>query len=184
MAGRTPREAVDNFLNPLQQALSCVTRSILVVSGGYYPSAEPHAATIGDGGPVRLTGRNPVFLVVRHHYRAIEAPGPRGPWKVSTAGYLYSLKDSEDHDIISYHWHPTGGSGVTYPHLHLGAGARVGHNELANAHIPTGRIALEDVLRLAIRDLGVTPLRNDWAEVLDSTQAAYEEWRTWPGAGP
>ena len=185
MAGKTPRQAVENFLGPLQQARSCVTRSVLVASpGGYDHIAGLHAVTFGDGGPARLQGNTNLWLVVRQHYRIVEAPGPGGPWKVSTAGYLYSLRDSEDRDVISYHWHPTGRSDVTFPHLHLGAGARVGHSYLANAHLPVGRIALEDMLRLAIKDLDVTPLRADWAEVLDSTQAAYEEWRTWAGSGP
>jgi hypothetical protein len=178
MAGRTPREAVNNFLGHLQLALPCVTPSVLVVSGGYYPRAEPHAATIGEGNPVRLTGSARISLVVKHDYRVVEDSGSHGPWKVSTSGYLYSLKDHDSHDILSYHWHPTERSIVTYPHLHLGAGANVGRPELAIAHLPTRRIALEDVLRLAIREFGVRPRRSDWAEVLDSAQAAYEDWQT------
>ena len=185
MAGRTPRETVENFLAPLQQARSCVTRSVLEATpGGYDHIGGLHAVTFGDGGPVRLQGSVGLWLVVRHHYRIVEAPGPRGPWKVSTVGYLYSLRDAEDRDIISYHWHPAGRSDVTFPHRHLGAGARVGHRHLANAHLPTGRIALEDVLRLAITAFSVRPLRSDWAEVLDGTQATYEEWRTWADSGP
>ncbi len=53
MAGRTPREAVEAFLTPLQQALSCVTNEVLLVSGGYYPSTIPHALTISNS-PARL----------------------------------------------------------------------------------------------------------------------------------
>jgi hypothetical protein len=177
MAGNTQREAVGNFLTPLQQALSCVTNSVLLVSGGYYVREEPHIATIGDGGPVELPGDSHVSLVVRHHYRIVEDPGPRGPWKVNTVGYLYSLKDSVDKDIVSYHWHPY--IEPTSPHLHMGAGARIGRPEIVNAHLPTGRIALENVLRLAINEFHARPMRADWAEVLDRTQTAYEEWRTW-----
>jgi hypothetical protein len=43
----------------------------------------------------------------------------------------------------------------------------MGRPELINAHFPTGRIALEDVLRLAITEFGVRPPRSDWAEVYD-----------------
>jgi hypothetical protein len=82
--------------------------------------------------------------------------------------------------VFSYQWHPGGRSPVTWPHLHLGAGAEVGRTELASAHLPTGRVSIEEVLRLAITELGVEPLRDDWREVLERTQAAYETWRTWP----
>lgn len=183
MAGRTPKEAVDNFVGPLQLAISCVTPSVVVVSGGNYVSSTPHVATIGDGGPISLQGDSLISLVIRQHYRIVEDSVPRGPWKVSTAGYLYSLKEtSTDREILAYHWHPA--VGVTFPHLHLEAGALVGREELAEAHLPTNRVALEDVLRLAISSFGVRPLRNDWANILDSTQAAFEEWRTWAGSGP
>ena len=51
-------------------------------------------------------------------------------------------------------------------------------------HIPTGRTALEDMLRLMIRDFGVEPQRSDWSAVLDETLARYATWRTWAGSGP
>lgn len=52
--------------------------------------------------------------------------------------------------------------------------------ELARAHLPTGRVSIEEVLRMAITKLGVEPLREDGKEFLDRTQQAYEAWRTWP----
>jgi hypothetical protein len=48
---------------------------------------------------------------------------------------------------------------------------------------PTGHVALEQVLRLAVAELGVKPLRTDWSEVLGGTQTAFEEWRSWPASG-
>jgi hypothetical protein len=33
---------------------------------------------------------------------------------------------------------------------------------------------------MAIADLGIQPIRDDWEDVLQATQAAYEQWRTWP----
>ena len=183
MAGRTPPEAVHNFLDPLRRAISCVTTSVLDVAGGYHPSDWPHLLTLAKGDPVRLAGERPVWLSVTQHYRVVEYEGPRGPWKVSTAAYWYYLSDADQGEIIAYHWHPAGRSAVTSPHLHLGPAAEVGHPQLADAHIPTGRVALEAVLRLAIRDMGARPLREDWEDILDESQAAHETWRTW-GSGP
>lgn len=179
MAGRTPQEAVHNFLEPLRKAVSCVTPAVLGVSGGYFPSATPHVLTLAQGDPVRLRADPPVLLSVIRHYRVVEHEGSRGPWKVSTAAYYYTLSDVDEREIITYHWHPAGRSAVTYPHLHLGLAATVGYAPLAEAHVPTGRVPLEQVLRLAIRDLGVRPLREDWRDVLEATQSAHETWRTW-----
>lgn len=109
----------------------------------------------------------------------MEDAGPRGPWKTTTAAYVYELQDSDSRALLSYHWHPGEGSTVTFPHLHLGPAAQLGHRPLATAHLPTNRIALEDMLRLAITEFDVEPLKNDWAEVLSRTEASYDEWRTW-----
>jgi hypothetical protein len=42
----------------------------------------------------------------------------------------------------------------------------VGRPELTRAHLPTGLINLADLLRLAVEDFQVRPLRSDWGVVL------------------
>lgn len=179
MAGRTPAEAVGAFLAPLQQALDCLTPTVLNVSGGYYVADRPHALTLGDGDPVALSGEHHLALSVAQNYRLVEFEGPRGPWKVQTTAYFYELRRG-DRELLVYHWHPRGASPYIKPHLHIGPGAEVGFAPLQGAHVPTGRIALEEVLRLAITEFGARPRREDWDEVLERTQAGYEAWRTWP----
>jgi hypothetical protein len=66
--------------------------------------------------------------------------------------------------VCAYHWHPVGASHVTSPHLHLGG--QIGDIDLSKLHFPTGAVALPDVLRFAIADLGVEPLRADWRDLL------------------
>jgi hypothetical protein len=179
LAGRSPAEAVQAFLAPLQQALACLTPTVLNVSGGYYVADRPHALTLGDGDPVMLSGDHALSLAVAQNYRLVEFEGPRGPWKVQTTAYFYELRRS-DEELLVYHWHPRGASPFTNPHLHIGSGAELGFAPLEGAHVPTGRIALEEILRLAITELGARPRRSDWEEVLERTQAGYEAWRTWP----
>jgi len=58
--------------------------------------------------------------------------------------------------------------------MHLGVAAELGFADLGSAHLPTGRIGLDDLLRLAIRDLGVEPRRDDWREVLGEAHADLE----------
>ena len=180
MAGKSPAEAVNAYLDPLTRALSCVTRGVLNVSpGGYLAELSPHALVLGNGRQ-RLAGG--LVLGLEQAYEIVEAEGERGPWKCSTTWYAYSL-DDEDGEIIAYHWHPAGDSDVTRPHAHLGPGAQVGRAGLAKAHLPTNRVSVEDFLLLGIRDLGVKPQRKDWPKILEETRETFEDWQTWPRPG-
>jgi hypothetical protein len=111
---------------------------------------------------------------VRHEYALVETDDPeRGPWKVETRAYFYRLDDADEHEIVSWHWHPRGRSREQRPHLH------VKHSQLTGVHVPTGRVSVESVLRMLLAELDVRPCRPDWATVLDSAEAAFRRWRTW-----
>jgi len=119
------------------------------------------------------------------HYRVVEGEEARGPWKVSTVAYYYTLTIAATaQEVLGYHWHPQGRSNVMYPHLHLYEGAGTLRHNLRKAHLPTGRIAVEDILRLAIAHFLVTPLRKDWEIILAETQDAFQQWRAWGGSHP
>lgn len=178
MAGQTDYEAVQNYLDPLSRAISCITPAVLNNRGGYRASERPHTLTLSED-PVRLASNEIFFLSLTQYYRAIDVPGDadRGPWKVTIDGYEYSIDDAEGHEILAFPWHPA--TAPAFPHLHLSAGASIGRKGLQEAHIPTGRIAIESMIRLLIADFGVKALRDDWAEVLDDTQVRFEQYRTW-----
>jgi hypothetical protein len=63
---------------------------------------------------------------------------------------------------------------VTYPHFHLYEGAGIDAHGVQQAHYPTGRVAVEDVLRLVIEEFAIEPLREDWNEVLTQRQSPFE----------
>ena len=44
-------------------------------------------------------------------------------------------------------------------------------DELTRAHLPTGGVTLAAFLRMAIRDFGVEPRRDDWQNVLEHNEA-------------
>jgi hypothetical protein len=180
MAGKNPHEAVDNFVTPLRQALACVTNEILLVGGGYYPSSSPHAVTLSHN-PAVLGRDRRLALTLIQQYRIIEDDVPRGPWKVRTVAYNYTVEEAtgSGHEIFAYHWHPRERTARHFPHFHLYQGAGGIHEAVRKAHFPTGRIAIEDVLRLLITEWGVKPLHNDWEAILDRTSAAFQDWRTW-----
>jgi len=172
--GATPKEAVEGFLRPLRRVVSCVTPHIPNVRSGYHPSDRPHTVVIGDGRPVALAGPGLLNLRLAHYYRIIRVPDDRRPWKVRTAGYLYALDDSNDQEIIAYHWHPEGNSPMLFPPLHLGAGAGCQRAELTTAHCPTGRVPVEEFVRMVILDFRVEPLRADWPQVFAEAQRDFE----------
>jgi hypothetical protein len=122
-----------------------------------------------SGEPVRLRGPERIQLQVRLRVRVMQADPPRGPWDAQTAAYEYRLSDRVDREILAYHWHPEGPSHFLTPHLHLGPAAEVGHAALMTSHLPTGPVALQEVLRLAIESFGVEPARRDWERVLGAT---------------
>ena len=176
MAGKTPHQAVRNFIEPLNRALSCVTKAILVASG-YDPADKPHAVALNNGNPVSLRVKPPLFFTVLIQYKIVEAKGELGPWKVSTVAYIYAVQDKQRRELFAYHWHPQETPQYHYPHLHIGGGIAGGFFE--KLHLPTRRISLEEVLRLLITQLKVKPLKRDWEKVLRETQEAHERFRTW-----
>jgi hypothetical protein len=172
MTGSSPREAIRNFLTTLQQAISCVTDAVVVIRGVPAQAATRLELTLNNGHPSPLSGDSRIAIRASQYIRVLESADPVAPWSVSAVSYLYSLDEAEGQEILGYHWHPNQDTPITFPHLHLRAGARVGRAEFDKAHLPTGYIAIEDVLRLAIRDFGVRPRRRNWAALLDRTQRA------------
>jgi len=119
-------------------------------------------------------GRDRTYaLSLRHFFVTAATAGARAGWTIRTVGYSYGLLTEEGRELLTYHWHAIGPSPVVSPHLHLGAGLL--RPELARpfgrTHWPTGPVTLPEVLRVAVADLGVEPLRADWRERLAEADA-------------
>jgi hypothetical protein len=175
VVGRTPQQALDSLVQPLQRALSCVCDGVLLASG-VRNSSERHGIRLAHA-PQRLRAAEFLALIFDGEYQfdcehqIAETSDPGGSWRVTALGYRCALHDAE-HEILAYHWHPLTRGGPSFPHLHLSAGARVAHARLTTAHLPTGLVHLEDVLRLAIETFDARPVRADWDRVLISSKAA------------
>jgi hypothetical protein len=166
MAERTPQAALREYLSSLQRAVSRLSPAVFVVpAGGFAPSGLTRVLSL-SGRSVRLVGETEVRLVVQDRYRLAERSEPRGRWQVRQYCYVYALDDSNGREILAYHWRPEGVSHVTTPHVHLGAGAGRLRAELTTAHLPTGTVSSQALLRLAIEGFGIRPRRPDWAEIL------------------
>ena len=176
MAGKSPHQAVRNFVEPINRALSCITKSVAVASG-HDPVQERHALALNQGEPVRLRGNPPFLFTAIVHYQIFEAKGDLGPWKVSTMAYYYGVQDRKGQELLAYHWHPRSTPQHSDPHLHVYEGAGAGI--ITKLHLPTRGVSLEELLRFLITELKVIPIKRDWEEILRATRAVHEQFRSW-----
>lgn len=159
---RTPAEAVEHYRARTVRLLSSVTSAHTTVSG-YHAADRPHRLLLADGDTVRLRAEQRLMLRVVKEYRLSQ---DSDGWRVRVLGYLYGI-EYEGQELVAYHWHPHGASRVTAPHLHVGGDVRVGDRWLGKAHLPTGTVGLDQILALAIVELGVEPVRDDWERMID-----------------
>jgi hypothetical protein len=193
---RRPAAAVREFKSWLSKAVSCVTSDILVVSPGAFdfPPDETKVHTVSlKNDPVLLDGDGELFLSVLHNFTVSREEG-RKRWRVHTAAYEYGIRDIHNREVILYHWHPQPHNRIRFPHLHVEAGTVAAeslqrgnlspdHNalrsDLQDCHLPTRRIALEDVLRMLIEQLKVEPVKTDWDRALNDARSSFSRTRNW-----
>lgn len=121
------------------------------------------------GADAVFLGRDRTYaLSLRHFFVTVATAGARAGWTIRTVGYSYGLLAGAGRELIAYQWHAVGRSLVVWPHLHLGTPLL--RPELARSfgrtHWPTGLVTLAEIMGVAIADLGVEPLRDDWRERL------------------
>jgi hypothetical protein len=156
-ARRAARLALATFERSIRAAVATVVAEGLLIG-------SDRLALANEPAPL---GRDRRFgLSLNQHFEVSSIGDDRDGWKVRTLGYSYGLHDRDGRELVVYQWHATGPSPVVWPHLHLGS--RLLRPELERpfgaAHLPTERVAVTAVLRAAIEDLGVEPLREDWRE--------------------
>lgn len=155
---KTPAEAVEHYRGRTVRLLSCVT-SVHVVARAYHLSDKPHELELADTAKMR---GGPLSIDVAEEYEVRQdAEG----WRVEILGYLYAI-GYEGRELVSYHWHPSGSSPITWPHMHVGANIQVGDRWLGKVHLPTGAVGFERVVAMAIAELGAKPLRDDWERLI------------------
>jgi hypothetical protein len=169
LPGRTPTQAREAFLAPLRRSISCITVAQLYVSAKQ--AGEKEALTLSED-PLQLQSASlgKIQLTLAHQYRVIE--DDISGYRVSTAAYNYGLSDDSGRELIAWHWHPE--SKVVRPHLHVAADPLT-----HKAHVPTGRVTFESVLRLLLTDLQVSARRDDFHDVLDASEGPHIEYRSW-----
>lgn len=170
MPGKSPQEAVDSFLAPLQRALSCISDHVFVHRGGY-ALETPYAIAVES---FKLRCESSLYFDAGLEYQIIKDSRPDyGHYRINTLAYTYILTGEDDKEIFAYQWQPKGK--VKTLHLHL---AWLGRK----FHFPTGRISIEQVIRLLITEFKAKPRqqhKTDWHRILDYTQGRFERFRSW-----
>lgn len=174
MPGDSPYEAVTSFLDPLQNAVSCLGPAKLTLSpGGRHEPGKVHSWALNGGEGMRLRVADDVWATLRltMHYEIVRSDPTKheGTWRVTTHAYAYELVH-ETGLVWSMHWHPTGNSPVTFPHLHL--------SPYGSGHFLTSRHSLESAVQWCI-EMGAQPTRENWRAVLGESEGVHRLWASW-----
>lgn len=134
-----------------------------------------HSLTLSNG-PIVVADTFQLHLAMKYEIVRVTDPEQHhlGPWKVKTRAYDYLLRD-EQGKAVAWHWHPGRDSGFQAPHMHVWRGP-LSHK----AHLASGRVAVEEVIRTCITDLGTPPVRTDWDSTLMASEGPFKLYRTWP----
>jgi len=192
MAGRDPKDAYDNFIDPLQEVVACVSYITLKLRPHprKFATNTIYSANLGGDSPVILgmsDKRPAIGITVMQQFRIIKVDEDheRGPYKTQTVKYLYSISDAtDDKEIIAFQWTPEVNDPCQkrYPHLHLGerftGGDLLPGSSFHKMHIPTGRISVESFIRMAIEEFGAEPKKKNWRAIIRRHESAFIRWRT------
>ncbi len=102
-------------------------------------------------------------------------------WRVSSLRYEYAIEvSSTNQEVVAFHWPGHGVGEVPFAHVHLGHANSVNAPFIGpKAHIPTGRVAIEDIIYFIIKELQVRPRTEDWQEILAEVRKPFMEHKTW-----
>lgn len=174
MPGSTESEAIENYILPIRETLSCLADvGLAVVDGRRTPMCLRFDT---ESLAVELRGTQGTLL-----FSFIQGFGligmDDGSWKIQTQEYVYRIHNEKDQPIITYDWHP---HVRQRPHLHVRHGSGVLRPGLVGAHFPCGRVSIEELALLLIGEFHVPPVRTDWQQVIAANLEKFERHRTWP----
>ncbi len=126
----------------------------------------------------KCTSHDRLYLRATQRFSLGAHPRYEGERKVVTQDYAYTLSDSADQRPEMYSWQWT--HEVAPPHVHIGRG-NPSLGSLGKLHIPTGRVAFEQILKFAIEEHDVQTAidRADAIRDLDECLRRFVTFRTW-----
>lgn len=184
MRGSAPTEAIQAYRKLLSTSLACVIAQPQVRTGPI-DGKPPYALLVNNGRSVPLSATEPpIALRLRQLFQFVHTPeaARRQRYRVSVTSYDYVLLNPDSGaEVLAFHWHPElyegGQQLVMFPHLHIDSSV-LSEPALTKMHIPTERIAIEDVVGLVIRDFKARPLVRSWEHRLQLNRATFERSQT------
>lgn len=193
MPGRTPQAALAEYLEPTRRALQCIAqgRFSLLERTERLLSGVTLAVTLNAMNSSPLKSRHGINLVAGQRLEIYETGSEfaQQRYAVRINAYVYGFtrpgQSGEEVEILHFHWDRVPSPGNPYPpgHLHIGQGLLAQptftrRGDFHHAHIPTGQVSIESVIRFAIVELDVAPLDQNWAVVLSESEAQTSLFRT------
>lgn len=130
--------------------------------------------------PLRTRADTPeIGVSIGQAVRCIQTGSPRRQdrYAIIVVEYFYALMTTEGHEILAFHWTPdtSDPNQRIFPHLHVGAinldaNSSIRPGTFHKMHIPTSHVTVESIIRLAITELDIRPLKPDWEQVLSRTE--------------
>ncbi len=178
MPGRNPQEAVAEFLEPLREALRVLdgAANISVSPKGGYRKRVRYAWVLNGASGLPLPPAGTFFAQME--FEVIDTDPEIDelglPLRVTTKSYHYKLRDDDaGQDHWRAHWHPSGNSPVTWPHLHLPSDFK--------RHLPSERFTLENaIFWCAQYDAPLTCSMAEAEDRLVLAEAPHRLHRSWP----
>jgi hypothetical protein len=153
---------------------------VVLRSDGYDPDVI-HTVTLPDPTVELITRDEEILHLSFVQHFNIEHTLLLG-WKVRTRLYMYSLECPDSNEIFAFHWHPdaTPANPVSYPHLHIsaGAGERI-RREVREIHFRTDRVAFEEFALILIENFQVDTRRPDARLLLAENLVRFKRHKTW-----
>jgi hypothetical protein len=182
--GRSFGDAASTFIEHLNMLLHAtvtqVPLSLEVLREGRSPVANVRFRTAGAASTVPLVTRyGPMRIYVGQLCDSLV--DAERQHVLRTTAYRYALFPADHNEpLLRWEFVRWPGNEARYCRQHLQGPLRVGvmdqagrEASLQDWHLPTGEVALEEVLRFCIVDLGVTPLASNWHDVLSNSYARF-----------
>lgn len=177
----TPNEAFEQHINPFTDAIRCIAHGTLITSHErIYRLNEVYPLVLNNSDPLQLRSSPPLSLSAGQRVRIVlDDLIEDGPYRVQPVEYWSLLSTDDGREILAFHWTPeaTDSRQKTYPHIHIGT-ALLKDSSIPPAfhkkHVPTGHVSIESIVRFAIEELGVVPLRPDWSAIRDRGQRRFD----------
>jgi hypothetical protein len=179
-----------DFSNTFQKALSTITKGRWQSS--YDPKRDQFKSYSWDSDELKTTDGKRRYYLEASMVTEVVDDLDNNEKRVHTLQYLYAIQDADRKPLYEFHWHPFKRDAKTsepkqpekfpYPHIHIES-VDSRFDNLNKQHIPSGRVALEDVLRFLFLECRVKPERKDWQNILSETKKKFNATKSW-GADP